>query len=29
MLASPFHLPVEFYDAWKQMSVTVDKRLTQ
>ena len=29
MLASPFRLPAEFYDAWKQMSVTVDKRLTQ
>jgi hypothetical protein len=29
MLASPFRLPAEFYDAWKQMTVTVDKRLTQ
>jgi outer membrane biosynthesis protein TonB len=29
MLASPFRLPAEYYDAWKQMTVTVDKRLTQ
>jgi outer membrane biosynthesis protein TonB len=29
MLASPFRLPADYYDAWKQMIVTVDKRLTQ
>ena len=29
MLASPFHLPAEFYDAWKQVTVTLDLRLSQ
>jgi hypothetical protein len=28
-LASPFHLPTEFYDAWKQVTVTLDLRLSQ
>lgn len=29
MLASPFHLPPEYYDAWKQVTVTLDLRLSQ
>jgi hypothetical protein len=29
MLASPFRLPAEFYDAWKQINVTLDLRLSQ
>jgi outer membrane biosynthesis protein TonB len=28
-LASPFRLPAEFYDAWKQVTVTLDLRLSQ
>lgn len=28
-LASPFRLPSEYYDAWKQLKVTFDKRLSQ
>jgi outer membrane biosynthesis protein TonB len=28
-LASPFRLPDQFYDAWKQLRVTFDKRLSQ
>jgi hypothetical protein len=28
-LASPFRLPGEYYDAWKQLKVTFDKRLSQ
>jgi outer membrane biosynthesis protein TonB len=29
MLASPFRLPAQYYDAWKQMNVTLDLRLSQ
>jgi outer membrane biosynthesis protein TonB len=29
MLASPFHLPADYYDAWKQINVTLDLRLSQ
>ncbi|MBV9932367.1 MAG: cell envelope biogenesis protein TolA, partial [Alphaproteobacteria bacterium] len=29
MLASPFHLPAEYYEAWKQVTVTLDLRLSQ
>jgi outer membrane biosynthesis protein TonB len=29
MLASPFRLPPEHYDAWKQINVTLDLRLSQ
>jgi hypothetical protein len=29
MLASPFRLPAEYYDAWKQVTVTLDLRLSQ
>ncbi|MEA3049637.1 MAG: hypothetical protein QOG84_1473 [Sphingomonadales bacterium] len=29
MLASPFRLPPEYYDAWKQINVTLDLRLSQ
>ena len=29
MLASPFRLPPEYYDAWKQVTVTLDLRLSQ
>jgi outer membrane biosynthesis protein TonB len=29
MLASPFHLPPDYYDAWKQINVTLDLRLSQ
>jgi hypothetical protein len=28
-LASPLRLPSEYYDAWKQLRVTFDKRLSQ
>jgi outer membrane biosynthesis protein TonB len=28
-LASPFRLPAEFYDSWKQVTVTLDLRLSQ
>lgn len=28
-LASPFRLPPEFYDAWKQITTSFDKRLSQ
>jgi outer membrane biosynthesis protein TonB len=28
-LASPFRLPAQYYDAWKQLRVTFDKRLSQ
>jgi outer membrane biosynthesis protein TonB len=28
-LAAPFKLPAEFYDAWKQINTTFDKRLAQ
>ncbi|HEX8622327.1 MAG TPA: TonB C-terminal domain-containing protein [Allosphingosinicella sp.] len=28
-LASPFRLPAQFYEAWKQLRVTFDKRLSQ
>jgi outer membrane biosynthesis protein TonB len=28
-LAAPFRLPVQYYDVWKQISVTVDLRLSQ
>jgi outer membrane biosynthesis protein TonB len=29
MLASPFRLPPDYYDAWKQINVTLDLRLSQ
>ncbi|MEA3034881.1 MAG: hypothetical protein QOH04_640 [Sphingomonadales bacterium] len=29
MLASPFRLPADYYDAWKQINVTLDLRLSQ
>jgi outer membrane biosynthesis protein TonB len=29
MLASPFRLPADYYDAWKQVNVTLDLRLSQ
>ncbi|HEY0413109.1 MAG TPA: cell envelope biogenesis protein TolA [Allosphingosinicella sp.] len=29
MLASPFRLPAEYYDSWKQLNVTLDLRLSQ
>ena len=28
-LASPFRLPAQYYEAWKQLRVTFDKRLSQ
>lgn len=28
-LAAPFRLPAQYYDAWKQLRVTFDKRLSQ
>ena len=28
-LASPFRLPAQYYDAWKSLNVTFDKRLSQ
>ncbi|HET9637825.1 MAG TPA: TonB C-terminal domain-containing protein, partial [Allosphingosinicella sp.] len=28
-LASPFRLPAQYYDAWKSLRVTFDKRLSQ
>lgn len=28
-LAAPFRLPAEYYDAWKQLTTTFDKRLSQ
>jgi outer membrane biosynthesis protein TonB len=28
-LASPFRLPAQYYQAWKQLRVTFDKRLSQ
>jgi hypothetical protein len=28
-LAAPFKLPAEFYDAWKDIEVTLDLRLSQ
>jgi len=29
MLASPFRLPAEYYDTWKQVTLTLDLRLSQ
>jgi outer membrane biosynthesis protein TonB len=29
MLASPFRLPAEYYDAWKEITATLDLRLSQ
>jgi outer membrane biosynthesis protein TonB len=29
MLASPFRLPAEFYDTWKQVTVTLDAKLSR
>ncbi|MBV9370196.1 MAG: TonB C-terminal domain-containing protein, partial [Alphaproteobacteria bacterium] len=29
MLASPFRLPGDYYEAWKQLNVTLDLRLSQ
>jgi outer membrane biosynthesis protein TonB len=29
MLAAPFRLPAEYYDAWKQVTVTLDLRLSR
>ncbi|MEA2999091.1 MAG: hypothetical protein QOK17_924 [Sphingomonadales bacterium] len=29
MLASPFRLPADYYDAWRQINVTLDLRLSQ
>lgn len=29
MLASPFRLPAEYYDAWKQVTITLDAKLSQ
>ena len=28
-LASPFNLPAKYYEAWKQLNVTLDLRLSQ